>query len=39
MNISIIAEQLVNEKVILHYPKSMRVLSGGTTSTVYLLDG
>lgn len=39
MNISVIAEQLVNEKVISHYPNSMKVLSGGTTSTVYLLDG
>jgi hypothetical protein len=39
MDISIIAAQLVNEKVISHYPKSMRVLNGGTTSTVYLLDG
>ncbi|QWU46001.1 phosphotransferase [Bacillus sp. NP247] len=38
MDISIIAEQLVNEKVISHYPKSMKVLNGGTTSTVYLLD-
>ncbi|MBM6648379.1 MULTISPECIES: phosphotransferase [Bacillus] len=39
MNISVIAEQLVNEKIISHYPNSMKVLSGGTTSTVYLLDG
>ncbi|OQR57357.1 aminoglycoside phosphotransferase family protein [Bacillus sp. CDB3] len=39
MDISVIAKQLVNEKVISHYPKSMKVLSGGTTSTVYLLDG
>ncbi|MDM5234911.1 aminoglycoside phosphotransferase family protein [Bacillus cereus] len=39
MDISIIAEQLVNEKVISHYPNSMKVLNGGTTSTVYLLDG
>lgn len=39
MNISVIAEQLVNEKVISHYPNSIKVLSGGTTSTVYLLDG
>ncbi|MED0903217.1 phosphotransferase [Bacillus nitratireducens] len=39
MNISVIAEQLVNEKVISHYPNSMKVLSGGTTSTVYWLDG
>ncbi|MGH0429367.1 aminoglycoside phosphotransferase family protein [Bacillus hominis] len=38
MDISVIAEQLVNEKVISHYPKSMKVLNGGTTSTVYLLD-
>ncbi|MBJ8103550.1 phosphotransferase [Bacillus proteolyticus] len=37
MDISVIAEQLVNEKVISHYPKSMKVLNGGTTSTVYLL--
>ncbi|MDM5463331.1 MULTISPECIES: phosphotransferase [Bacillus cereus group] len=39
MNISVIAKQLVNEKIISHYPNSMKVLSGGTTSTVYLLDG
>ncbi|EJQ50012.1 Uncharacterized protein BWINRASL_03130 [Bacillus mycoides] len=39
MNISVIAEQLVNEKVISHYPNSVKVLNGGTTSTVYLLDG
>ncbi|MFD6510413.1 aminoglycoside phosphotransferase family protein [Bacillus sp. NPDC060175] len=39
MEISIIAAQLVKEKVISHYPNSMKVLSGGTTSTVYLLDG
>ncbi|PGM90812.1 phosphotransferase [Bacillus cereus] len=39
MDISVIAKQLVNEKVISHYPNSMKVLSGGTTSTVYLLDG
>ncbi|MEX0416763.1 phosphotransferase family protein [Bacillus sp. C30] len=38
MNISVIAKQLVNEKIISHYPNSMKVLSGGTTSTVYLLD-
>ncbi|MED0961162.1 phosphotransferase [Bacillus paramycoides] len=38
MDISIIAKQLVNKKVISHYPKSMKVLNGGTTSTVYLLD-
>ncbi|MEK4707967.1 aminoglycoside phosphotransferase family protein [Bacillus sp. FSL R10-2780] len=39
MDISVIAKQLVNEKVISHYPNSMKVLSGGTRSTVYLLDG
>ncbi|KAB2440887.1 phosphotransferase family protein [Bacillus luti] len=38
MDISIIAKQLVNEKVILHDPKNIKVLNGGTTSTVYLLD-
>ncbi|PGT17848.1 aminoglycoside phosphotransferase [Bacillus cereus] len=38
MEISIIAEQLVNEKVISHYPNSIKALNGGTTSTVYLLD-
>ncbi|MGE7883626.1 aminoglycoside phosphotransferase family protein [Bacillus sp. NPDC094077] len=39
MDISVIAEQLVNEKVILHYPQNIKGLNGGTTSTVYLLDG
>ncbi|MDT3496287.1 aminoglycoside phosphotransferase family protein [Bacillus toyonensis] len=38
MDISVIAKQLVNEKVILHYPKNMKGLNGGTTSTIYLLD-
>ncbi|MBJ8081525.1 phosphotransferase [Bacillus cereus group sp. N14] len=38
MNISIIATQLVKEKVISHDPNSVKVLNGGTTSTVYLLD-
>ncbi|WP_242241966.1 phosphotransferase family protein [Bacillus cereus group sp. BfR-BA-01309] len=38
MDISIIAAQLVKEKVISHYPNSVKVLNGGTTSTVYLLD-
>ncbi|PFD41347.1 aminoglycoside phosphotransferase [Bacillus cereus] len=38
MDISIIVEQLVNEKIISYYPKSIKVLNGGTTSTVYLLD-
>ncbi|PEF41827.1 phosphotransferase family protein [Bacillus wiedmannii] len=38
MDISIIAAQLVKEKVISHDPKSVKVLNGGTTSTVYLLD-
>ncbi|WP_439022034.1 phosphotransferase [Bacillus thuringiensis] len=38
MDISVIAKQLVNEKVITHYPNSIKVLNGGTTSTVYLLD-
>ncbi|MGE7859878.1 phosphotransferase family protein [Bacillus mobilis] len=38
MDISIIATQLVKEKVILHYPNSVKALNGGTTSTVYLLD-
>ncbi|MED0873186.1 phosphotransferase [Bacillus mobilis] len=38
MDISIIAAQLVKEKVILHYPNSVKALNGGTTSTVYLLD-
>ncbi|HFJ9452957.1 aminoglycoside phosphotransferase [Bacillus anthracis] len=38
MDISIIAAQLVKEKVISHYPNSIKVLNGGTTSTVYLLD-
>ncbi len=39
MDISIIAAQLVKENVISHYPNSIKVLNGGTTSTVYLLDG
>ncbi|PGU00903.1 aminoglycoside phosphotransferase [Bacillus cereus] len=38
MEISIIAAQLVKEKVISHYPNSVKALNGGTTSTVYLLD-
>ncbi|OOZ82937.1 aminoglycoside phosphotransferase [Bacillus cereus] len=38
MDISTIAAQLVKEKVISHYPTSVKVLNGGTTSTVYLLD-
>lgn len=38
MDISVIAAQLVKEKVILYYPNSIKVLNGGTTSTVYLLD-
>ncbi|PFV69552.1 aminoglycoside phosphotransferase [Bacillus sp. AFS059628] len=38
MGISIIAAQLVKEKVISHDPNSIKVLNGGTTSTVYLLD-
>ncbi|HDR7794525.1 TPA: phosphotransferase [Bacillus luti] len=38
MEITTIATQLVNEKVISNYPKSIKVLNGGTTSTVYLLD-
>ncbi|CUB11933.1 Phosphotransferase enzyme family protein [Bacillus cereus] len=38
MDILVIATQLVKEKVILHYPNSVKVLNGGTTSTVYLLD-
>ncbi|PEP06839.1 aminoglycoside phosphotransferase [Bacillus wiedmannii] len=38
MDISIIAAQLVKEKVISHDPNSIKVLKGGTTSTVYLLD-
>ena len=38
MNISIIAKQLVKEKVISHDPNSVKALNGGTTSTVYLLD-
>ncbi|PDZ03229.1 aminoglycoside phosphotransferase [Bacillus cereus] len=38
MDISIIATQLVKEKVISHDPNSVKVLNGGTTSTVYLLD-
>lgn len=38
MDISIIAAQLVKENVISHYPNSIKVLNGGTTSTVYLLD-
>ncbi|MCH4568397.1 phosphotransferase [Bacillus sp. ES1-5] len=37
MDISIIAAQLVKENVISHYPNSIKVLNGGTTSTVYLL--
>ncbi|KLA30641.1 aminoglycoside phosphotransferase family protein [Bacillus cereus] len=39
MDISIIAAQLVKDKVISLYPNSVKVLNGGTTSTVYLLDG
>ncbi|MES5918529.1 phosphotransferase [Bacillus cereus group sp. RP37] len=39
MDISIIAAQLVKENVISHYPNSIKVLNGGTTSMVYLLDG
>ncbi|MGE7888232.1 aminoglycoside phosphotransferase family protein [Bacillus cereus] len=38
MEISIIAAQLVKEKVISHNPNSVKALNGGTTSTVYLLD-
>ncbi len=38
MDISVIAAQLVKEKVISHDPNSIKVLNGGTTSTVYLLD-
>ncbi|QIW20097.1 phosphotransferase [Bacillus thuringiensis] len=38
MDISIIVAQLVKEKVISHYPNSIKVLNGGTTSKVYLLD-
>ncbi|PWN75533.1 phosphotransferase [Bacillus paranthracis] len=38
MDISTIAAQLVKEKVISHYPTSVKVLNGGTASTVYLLD-
>ncbi|HDR7517750.1 phosphotransferase [Bacillus mobilis] len=38
MDISIIAAQLVKEKVISHYPNNVKALNGGTTSTVYLLD-
>ncbi|MFJ8217981.1 MULTISPECIES: phosphotransferase family protein [Bacillus cereus group] len=38
MDISIIAAQLVKEKVISHSPNSVKALNGGTTSTVYLLD-
>lgn len=38
MDISIITAQLVKEKVISHDPNSIKVLNGGTTSTVYLLD-
>ncbi|WP_368905499.1 phosphotransferase [Bacillus wiedmannii] len=38
MDISIIAAQLVKEKVISHDPSSVKELNGGTTSTVYLLD-
>ncbi|MDO3373735.1 MULTISPECIES: aminoglycoside phosphotransferase family protein [Bacillus] len=38
MDISIITAQLVKENVISHYPNSVKVLNGGTTSTVYLLD-
>lgn len=38
MDISVIATQLVKEKVISHYPNSVKVLNGGTTSTVYLLE-
>ncbi|TKI87619.1 aminoglycoside phosphotransferase family protein, partial [Bacillus wiedmannii] len=38
MDISIIAAQLVKEKVISHAPNSVKALNGGTTSTVYLLD-
>ncbi len=39
MDISVIATQLVKEEVISRYPNSIKVLNGGTTSTVYLLDG
>ncbi|MBE7150758.1 phosphotransferase [Bacillus mycoides] len=39
MDIVVIAKQLVNEKIISHYPKWIKVLNGGTTSKVYLLDG
>lgn len=39
MDISIIAAQLVKENVISIYPNSIKALNGGTTSTVYLLDG
>ncbi|AJQ60023.1 aminoglycoside phosphotransferase [Bacillus thuringiensis] len=38
MEISIITAQLIKEKVISHYPNSVKALNGGTTSTVYLLD-
>lgn len=38
MDISIITAQLVKEKVISHYPNSVKALNGGTTSTIYLLD-
>ena len=38
MDISVIAAQLVKEKVISHDLNSIKVLNGGTTSTVYLLD-
>jgi len=38
MDISIIATQLVKEKVISHDPNNVKALNGGTTSTVYLLD-
>ncbi|MEJ9112030.1 aminoglycoside phosphotransferase family protein [Bacillus paramobilis] len=38
MDISIIAAQLVKEKVISHNSNSVKALNGGTTSTVYLLD-
>ncbi|MGG8380720.1 aminoglycoside phosphotransferase family protein [Bacillus sp. R-CC1] len=38
MDISIITAQLVKEKVISHYPNSVKVLNGGTASTIYLLD-
>ncbi|KFN03369.1 aminoglycoside phosphotransferase family protein [Bacillus clarus] len=39
MDISEIAEHLVAKKVISHDPESFKVLNGGTTSTVYLLEG